>query len=32
VESVLTRADRLLALHDRAWKGDARQALLAAEV
>ena len=32
VESGLTRADRLLALYESAWKGDARQALLAAEV
>jgi glutamate--cysteine ligase len=32
VESGLTRADRLLALFDRAWKGDARQVLVAAEV
>ncbi|MBD0272403.1 MAG: glutamate--cysteine ligase [Acetobacteraceae bacterium] len=32
VESGLTRADRLLALYEGAWKGDARRALLAAEV
>ena len=32
VGSGLTRADRLLALYHGAWKGDARQALLAAEV
>ncbi|GAA0599448.1 glutamate--cysteine ligase [Craurococcus roseus] len=32
VESGLTRADRLLALYEGAWKGDARPALLAAEV
>jgi glutamate--cysteine ligase len=32
VESGMTRADRLLALYEGAWKGDARQALLAAEV
>jgi glutamate--cysteine ligase len=31
-ESGLTRADRMLALYDGVWKGDARQALLAAEV
>ena len=28
----LAQADRWLALHDRGWGGDARQALLAAEV
>ncbi len=32
VESGMTRADRLLALYEGAWKGDARPALLAAEV
>ncbi len=32
VESGLTRADRLLTLYEGAWKGDARPALLAAEV
>ncbi|HYI84133.1 MAG TPA: glutamate--cysteine ligase [Acetobacteraceae bacterium] len=32
VESGMTRADRLLSLYDRAWKGDARHALLAAEI
>jgi glutamate--cysteine ligase len=32
VESGLTRADRLLALYEGAWRGDARPALLAAEV
>jgi glutamate--cysteine ligase len=32
VASGLTQADRLLHLYERAWGGDARQALLAAEV
>jgi len=32
VSSGLTQADRLLNLYERAWGGDARQALLAAEV
>ena len=32
VESGMTPADRLLALYDGSWNGDARQALLAAEV
>jgi len=32
VESGMTRADRMLALYKGAWKGDARHALLAAEV
>jgi glutamate--cysteine ligase len=32
VESGMTRADRLLALYEGAWNGDARHALLAAEV
>ena len=32
VESGKTRADRLLALYEGPWRGDARQALLAAEV
>ena len=32
VDSGMTRADRLLALYDGAWSGDARHALLAAEV
>jgi glutamate--cysteine ligase len=32
VDSGLTRADRLLALYEGAWRGDARPALLAAEV
>ena len=32
VDSGLTRADRMLALFKGAWKGDARPALLAAEV
>jgi glutamate--cysteine ligase len=32
VESGMTRADRLLSLYERAWKDDARPALLAAEL
>ena len=32
VESGMTRADRLLALYEGAWNGDARHALPAAEV